>query len=483
MRTRFFAISILLLTVLACSPFSGLNRDDEGSESRGDSVVSTEPTATIALADEAATPSDSATESQQLDPNSVQFISTDMCQGMTGARSGESGVARGGVLHRMTLVGENVVCNDGTPAVMYVKRAENPANENVWVFHLQGGGGCQDYGVCLARWCGTENYDAGKMSSQWAPPRMQGRGLFLPEEVNPWSDVNQVFVYYCSSDGWTGQASDVIFTDPADPDNQYRMHTRGHTIIEAVIDSLWSGAASDSGEMVMPPLSAASEVVLTGTSAGSGGVTHHLDWLAGQFDLTITRVVGVIDAGSRPLPEDLEPNLGAQVEEFTRARTGYIADINAFLDQTCVSLTSQEEAWRCGLGTWVQHNHITTPFFVRMDLGDSLMIRDFVGLGGERQEVATAARVRLAQLPMIGSTAVEADEIDFVPGVYGPACGQHVGLTSGPWYLQTTVADASGKAWTFSEAIQAWYEGSEILAVDTVPPATSECGETNDDRD
>src|SRR5215475_475764 len=42
----------------------------------------------------------------------------------------------------------NAVCNDGSGAVFYVRRASNEADRNKWHIHLQGGGGCQDGQSC-----------------------------------------------------------------------------------------------------------------------------------------------------------------------------------------------------------------------------------------------------------------------------------------------------------------------------------------------
>ncbi|MCI0643299.1 MAG: pectinacetylesterase family protein, partial [Chloroflexi bacterium] len=309
-------------------------------------------------------------------------LSPALCTDIPGSRPGESGVAAGNDLHRITLTAENAVCNDGTPAVMYVRLAIAAEQRNTWVFHLQGGGSCRDYEVCLTRWCGNEYYHAGKMSSQWAPPAMRGHGLFSPQPGNPFSGVNQVFVYYCSSDSWTGQAPGVVFADPLDPGRQIQMYTQGHTIVAAVLDALRDGATSDDGQVTMPPLSEATEIIFTGTSAGAVGVTHNLDWVASQFDPAQTRVVGVIDAGVRPLLEDFPPtavndSLTAYYQQLTGGRQG----INAFLDQSCLALTPAAEAFLCAQNSWIISNHLTTPFFVRMDLGDGNMVRDLVPLG------------------------------------------------------------------------------------------------------
>lgn len=423
-----------------------------------------------------------STNTPHLTPD-TPHLTPALCEGLADTRPGRSGVQAGTDLHRVTLQDPSAVCNDGSPAVMYVKPASNPAQDTQWVFHLQGGGACTEYETCVQRWCGIGSYDAGKMTSTLTPPAMAGKGLFNPTPNNPFHNVNQVFVYYCSSDGWAGQQNDAVIPhlDPT-TNQQLIMHTQGHAIITSVFDTLFAGATSDNGQVTMPTLNNATDVVLTGTSAGSGGVTHHLDWTASLFDTDQTNVYGVIDAGSRPYPEDLDTPLRDNINNFeaTRAETGYFENINPFLDQSCLDHFDLET---CRKGTWVHHNHLTTPFFIRMDLGDRLMIRDFQSLGGDPLNIATATRTRLSLLPEISNIAVEASAIDFTPGVYGPACGQHVGLTSNAWYGITTVPNNDGTPLTLSQAIQLWLTGQDVFALDTTPPTLSVCQEPDDSRD
>ena len=114
-------------------------------------------------------------------------------------------VTPGNDLHRLTLRDPNALCNDGSPAVLYIKPAQDPAHSSEWVFHLQGGGNCGGYEECRGRWCGEDFYDAAKMSSQWNPDSIKGQGVFSTSPDNSFSGANQVFLYYCSSDNLIGQ--------------------------------------------------------------------------------------------------------------------------------------------------------------------------------------------------------------------------------------------------------------------------------------
>ena len=78
-----------------------------------------------------------------------------------------------------------------------------------WVIHMEGGGGCSSALTCVQRWCG-DSYGASKMSSNFAPDDMQGRGIRAERADNEFADWNHVCVYYCSSDFWLGTRNDLI---------------------------------------------------------------------------------------------------------------------------------------------------------------------------------------------------------------------------------------------------------------------------------
>ena len=213
-------------------------------------------------------------------------------------------VAPGKDLRKLTLNAPNAICNDGSPAVIYIRPAADPAKNNEWIFHLQGGGSCDDYEECRIRWCGEENYDAAKMSSRWTPDGIQGHGIFSNSPDNSFAGANQVFLYYCSSDTWAGQKSESVVTNRDDPNQQYTLNFHGHTIVEATLQILRAGATSDDGQVTMPDLNDATDILFTGTSGGSAGVTNNIDWLASQLDPAQTTLHAVMDANFPPAGTD-----------------------------------------------------------------------------------------------------------------------------------------------------------------------------------
>ena len=88
-----------------------------------------------------------------------------------------------GDMRKIVINAPGAVCNDGTPAVMYVRAARSGATEpdgpsaNRWAIHLEGGGSCESFEDCGARWCGLGFYTAAKMSSTPAEKRLFGMDL------------------------------------------------------------------------------------------------------------------------------------------------------------------------------------------------------------------------------------------------------------------------------------------------------------------
>ncbi len=394
---------------------------------------------------------------------------------------GEADVVAGDDLHKVTIRRADAICNDGSPAVMYIRRAADPSHLTQWVFHLQAGGACTGGPSCVIRWCGVNPpYHAGKMSSLYNPDAMNGSGIFA-RGVSALANANLVFLYYCSSDAWRGRHSVVVLGDEAFPDVTFSLHFRGHSIIEAALDILMSGSTtSDDGLETVPPLSAATSIVWSGSSAGSAGAVQHLDWVRGHFSPEQTRIVGLFDAAQQAPFEFYADPVDREQLEIQEANDSPVVNgperFNSFLDESCVAhRLPQGDEWRCAGGGHLLLNHVTTPFFVRMDLTDSNVVDENVSIGVTPDDFAMATQAMMLALPNIQNTAVEADAIDFVPGVFGPNCGQHIVLMNGGQIHQEKVDDSSGTSTSVYEAIIRWLQGQEVFAVDEHPAVSSIC--------
>lgn len=151
----------------------------------------------------------------------------------------------------------NAYCNDGTPMVAYF-RAATAGHEGDWHVHLEGGESCSTDAACLAR------YDAATapgalpgvrslVTSAGLPACDSFGGIFSRSTPQLFSQFNQVYVRYCSSDVWTGDTTHVL------PNGQpFIMNGHGNLV------ALFSAVAAFAPDRLL----------FSGSSAGSEGVSQ-----------------------------------------------------------------------------------------------------------------------------------------------------------------------------------------------------------------
>ena len=459
------------LVVAACK-----DKDDEQTEAESDVDADTDTdTDTDTDAD---TDTDTDTDPIEIPEDNIANVLGDCLGHQRDPGAYPNQLGSGHDMQRYTLKAPEAVCNDGTPAVMYVRGYTDETLADVWSIHLQGGGSCQSYLGCASRWCGLGYYDSSKMSSRDLPLEIAGFGIYSTLSANALAGANQVFFYYCSSDAWRGMgtgsydADDLEILDDADiklpfEPPPYTLFRRGHIILEAGLDELLSGITADGGE-TLPSLEEASLVVFSGTSGGSVGARAHADYVSARLAENGTDVVAIFDAANAP-PGEFGPKTYAEEMAVQKQLAWQQAvetnDVLPFSDESCWShLGGTDDESLCNDAEYVMFNHITTPFFARQDLRDASSAAEGTGISEDDYEAAVAAM--LAALSKIRETAVEKADIRRAPGVYGPNCAQHVALESSAWWLQSTVEDSNGSAYSFHDAALQWAQGTATAVID-----------------
>jgi hypothetical protein len=95
------------------------------------------------------------------------------------------------------------VCNDGSPGGFFFTPATSPQKNHLWVLFLEGGQWCYDAPSCYQR----AQAQPFLISSQRWPPHQRFSGIFAKNpRRNPWAGANLVYLSYCSSDAWVGDA-------------------------------------------------------------------------------------------------------------------------------------------------------------------------------------------------------------------------------------------------------------------------------------
>ena len=384
-------------------------------------------------------------------------------------RLGPGGPSPNGDMKRIVLNAAGAVCNDGTPAFMYVRPARVGAVEpdgpaaNRWVIHFEGGGGCQTYESCAERWCGVGFYTAHQMSTTYENDAILRGGLLERNSTNKLADRNTVMVNYCSSDSWQGQKSDVVLRSETDATKAYTVHYRGATIAAAAIDALLAGVAG------MPKLSDATDVLISGDSAGATAVRTHLDRIAARLRAVnpSVRVRGNLEAtfmpdvnGRQGFPagDPRDPVSVTKTASFEKE----FALMNNQLDDSCLA-AHPGARYLCADNGYVELNHITTPFFQIQDLVDPGLLEDLVdaGVPFTTAQISQSLHDQLTALGNLRNTAVEKAAINFTPGAVGRLCGVHVTWSNTDGFLGRKIRSGpNATAYSYYELLWNWMTGA-----------------------
>lgn len=398
-------------------------------------------------------------------------------------------------LRRVTLAAPDARCNDGSPAVMYVRPALTPAGAGRWWLLLQGGGACEGPDACAERWCSVETpFGADLMSSVGAPGAIDGDGVLargdeLPRGVdNPWADANQVVVKSCSSDLWTGRAAEVALPahDPLTGEPvSLVVSFLGASILDAVFDALAAGPV-DAGGGPMADLDDAEALVLSGSSAGGMGVVHAADRLRAR--LQQTPVWAYSDSAFPPSLSEVGFEASTVCAEYGACEAtevlAAVAERRAtwWATESDASCTDRHRAepWRCADDVHVALHHVSTPLFVRMGLADGVLAEPYVDGGmtwrGRPFDADRFAAVVADQLRELAEGRPE-EPRDGPPGVFAPSCPRHETLRHDPDTWRATVTPPGGSPVTGPGTFTRWLAGEEPSVVISEGPADSACPE------
>ncbi len=120
------------------------------------------------------------------------------------------------------------VCNDGTPAIYFIREGQK-TNKDKWIIFFEEGETCSDFETCMERW--TNDQD--KMTSNNTPNSLKLNGVFSSSaEENPdYYDYNHVFLSYCTSDGWWGDEQIDFIAEST-------LQLRGVKVVTAIFEDL-----------------------------------------------------------------------------------------------------------------------------------------------------------------------------------------------------------------------------------------------------
>lgn len=417
------------------------------------------------------------------------------------ASNGAGSLPPGQTLFRVDIdtgVYPDAICNDGTGALMYLRRATAFADRHKWHIYLQGGGACNTRQGCEDRWCHVnQNFGRDKMSTLTAPlSGVATDGLFNRDPRNFFATWNHVLIYYCSSDTWLGTKSDQLLSDGVGTD--YTLSFRGADILDAAYRTLTRENGTvfyddeDPDEVkntAMPNLHDASHILFSGTSAGSAGLRHWvdevtfdifwIDWLSCPFPKTncqFTKMRALMDANFQPLHvnRDWAASTRCAADPLYCTYEGAFQNdwnvifsslYGARVDASCLdyhTTVAPGTEWKCADADHVLLNHVTTPYFIRQDTQDAVLGGNYVSTNfGTWADFGSEISLQVADLVNVDLGEEGTAISGAIPvGYFVPQCTQHEAIENRNRVYRTRIADSAGTLHNFHDTLVNWLRGS-----------------------
>lgn len=257
-----------------------------------------------------------------------------------------------------------------------------------------------------------------------------------------------VHLPYCTQCLWTG-------TRTKGTNESFGLPFTGHLVLEAVVEQL----------LAMPGgLGDATEVLLTGESAGGIGVTPNLNWLQQKLG-TKVRVTGAPIAG---LYYFADPYLGpghteSGLADFREpAWPSHAALWQSYVDQNCQKAHAGE-AWPCVLANYSQ-GFIDNAIFFTQSKSDKVVLTD-------HDWVPVALQPWADVEPYIHAWQANMTQALGVVQARGESGAAKRGFFAAACFIHTTFKpDApllpyQGKNISFTAAFDAWYSGGDDASI------------------
>lgn len=317
-------------------------------------------------------------------------------------------------------------CMDGTMAGYYIREGTNPS---LFVIHLKGGGACMSQETCDSR----VNSVTGT-SRDWNVDKVGDGFLSQDCDENPdFCEATAVHVPYCTSDTHRG-------TNDQPSELSWGYYFDGHLNFIAIIEKL----IAEKG------LGDATNVLLTGGSAGAIGALFNVDWLAARLsDATVKTAPTAGWYHPNALDDDLPvPHYPSDFEHFSRGDNGNPtynliqaggAPVDVWkaknsMSPDCLAAFSDDEWWRCLSARWA-YKYIKSPIYMIHSQYDSNQIFtgnqvphapvDDTELDAVKRYIqmwGNATRESLEETIVIDDVAFPKAHSD---GIFSPSCIKH----------------------------------------------------------
>lgn len=247
------------------------------------------------------------------------------------------------------------LCLDGQMPGFYLSPATDASASNKWVLGLQGGGWCKNPEECALRTKG----DLQELKPTTDKLSIMGASEF--------SGYNHVLFWYCDAGLFSGDAEQpLVVTDPDDAAGlkKITLYFRGRRILDHIMDTLKEKHA----------LSSATEVLLTGGSAGGLSTYLLADYMASQMPASVSKFRAAPQSGFWAFTSGTEtgnPELdNKENKEFYKMQ-----NLGAVLPAECKKALPPAEQWHCMFADFA-YQYSTTPTFILQVLDNFVAVQN-----------------------------------------------------------------------------------------------------------
>eukprot|EP01125_Pyxidicula_operculata_P008327 TRINITY_DN2804_c0_g1_i1.p2 TRINITY_DN2804_c0_g1~~TRINITY_DN2804_c0_g1_i1.p2 ORF type:complete len:360 (+),score=63.23 TRINITY_DN2804_c0_g1_i1:1188-2267(+) len=328
-------------------------------------------------------------------------------------------------------VSDGAVCLDGTPGAYYFRKGTGDG-ANKWYVHHQGGGWCNSISNCYQR----SQTDLGSSKGYPDTKNIDYSYFSTDPKVNPqFHNWNSVYLAYCDGGSFSGN-NETVSTFQG-----HNLYFRGFRVLSAAVSSL----------LTKQGLNHATDVVVSGCSAGGLATFLHVDWWKSILPRT-AKVVGMPDSGFFLDYETSRNYHGMMVWVFEQMNS------TAGLNQRCISAhQATKDTWKC---IFAEHTSpfIQTPMFPLQSQFDSWQLDNILG---NNTDVALVNKFGTILLDRVTKSLLDRAQ----NSIWLHSCSDHCGGW-GNIHIEGHV---------MATAFQQWYDGSLHRYFQGKPFPCTEC--------
>lgn len=312
---------------------------------------------------------------------------------------------------------QGAMCLDGSPGAYYFSPGSGTGTDKWFIFHM-GGGWCTSPADCEAR----STSSLGSSSKNFWPTTLDMTvygGYFQRDPVSSPQLYNWNYVLYVYCDGGSYGGNNSVVAKY----NGKSLYYRGKRIIQAAVDNLLQNQGMNN----------ATDVVISGCSAGALAVWMHLDWYRSVIPKHI-KVAGLPDSG-------FFVDFNSYADGYESQMQWVYKNQNISSDSQClVFYTSAGAEWKCIFAQYIAPFVKTAVFPLQSKFDSWQIVNDLNSTNPVKVNEYGANMTNL----FIADVLVQKEN-----GGFMDSCAHHCG-----YWGEITI-----QSHTQPTAFQAWYEG------------------------